>query len=190
MRFLLSLLTVFATSQAFAQIYSEEEIVKELPSTEYGVFRFEVTTKDEGSIQAANLTRPNLSAIYERLLQTNGALKTQVEKIYEANDCTPDGKYKDGDDMFCGSVSTLDEGNTVLWSYGRGGWASAGAMFKSFLTFTGAGTGRYTDAVLEVTTSVSVEAHQLEEGKPAVFDVVIDMSKFKEIEQEFEGVEK
>jgi hypothetical protein len=171
------------TFPAMADVFPGIKGVKEVPSGEPGVFKFEIS-EEQGGL-AAMYTEVELEELYSRLLNEYGPLKTIVKKIYDENGCKLDGKYRDDDagDLFCGELSSAYKNNTVLWSHGRGGWASAYATYKSFLTWTSAGTGHFTDAALEITTDVSVEARELGEG-PAKFDVIIDMSKFREIEMD------
>ncbi len=187
MKTLFLALVVLMSSMAQAAIYEDMTGVREIPTGRSGVFKFEITEID-GSGQAAAYTRPALNDLYLRALNQSSLLRQNVEAVYKANGCKPDGTYDDKDlsQMYCGEVSALDSAsNTVLWSYGRGGWMSAAAEYKSILTFTSAGTGRFTSAVLEVLTSVAVEAKSasIEVGQPVVFIVTIDMRKVREIPQ-------
>jgi hypothetical protein len=120
--------------------------------------------------------------LYQRLKDEYQPLKDQIAKIYKGNGCDVDGTVEGSDTFPCGDMSDLSKENTVMWSFGRSGWAEAASTRKTFLTWTNAGSGSLTDAVLELTTHITVSARDSpNDNGPAVFDVTIDMSKFAEI---------
>lgn len=173
------------SASAVAELYPGAQIT-EIPSGLDGIYKFQVSGGEDGP-QAAAYVYPNIAELYERASKDYAPLKALIEKIYADNGCDPNGRSSDPDfkDVFCGQINRADDSNTVLWSYGRGGWAGAGSQRKSFLTFTSAGSGGFTDAAIELTTDVSVNALNEPEGdQPVVFEVTVDMTSFKEIKRD------
>ena len=185
MRALLLASMIFVSQAALADIFPGVPNVVEIPSGRPGVYKFRIKEGPDGSWQAAAYTEPNLTELYARHAQEYRPLRDKLAAIYHESGCTPDGKYEDKEmgDLFCGEVSSLGEENTVLWNFARGGWMEAYATRKTFLTFMSAGSGRFTEPVLELTTSVGVVGvNQPDENTPAVFEVTIDMTGFKDIQ--------
>lgn len=191
MRLLTAFIFLVLSIPASAELYPGYDItVEEVPTGQPGVFKF--LLKGPDAYQAAAFTYPNLTELYERVLQENEAFKTAVNSVYDSNECDPDGTIKDipGEDdlnhVFCGALNGVDSGNTVLWSFGRGGWAEAGASYKSFLTFTSAGTGHFTYMALELSTDVFVNAVNSMPGNqdPIVFELNVDMSHFRVVPEQ------
>lgn len=186
MRFLCLVLLMVSSTYASAAVFPDVKNIKELKSDKPGIFKFRVTEDEKGGGQAANYAQPNLSELYPRLLKEHKGLRALVKKVYQSYECDVNGHFLDSklkDEGFCGELTGIEDANTVLWSFHRSGWMSANSVRKSFLTWQSAGTGNLTQATVEVTTKVSVEApEELNlDDKPPVFDVVIDMSKFREI---------
>lgn len=180
MRILSVLLISVLSSSAFAAIIESSGKVTEVRGAKPGIYKFLVEEPEQDGGQASSYTSPNLAEVFQRAKQDIPALKKLIAEIYKENGCTTDGKAI-GEDYFCGELNEVSEDNTVLWSYGRGGWASAGATRKSFLTFTTAGSGAFTEPVLEITTSVDVDSTSDPSAGAVVFEVTIDMTQFKRI---------
>ena len=153
MKFLGLLLVSFLGSIAFAQ----DEVVVELPSPRYGVYVFQIQNADAGQA-IAYIDESRLPRLFDRLAVESGAMKTAIEKIYAMNGCDPDGSVTGEDTFACGQLNDFSAANTVLWTYGRGGWMSGDATYRTFITFTTAGTGHFTQMSLIVESSISVEA--------------------------------
>lgn len=179
--------TLFSVTAGATDIFPGFTDVREVPTKTPGHFEFIVGESGKADGQAAMYTEPELEGLYERLLKDNSDFRKMVEGIYDANECKMDGHYKDPNlgDSFCGVLQGLNKTNTVLWSYGRGGWAAAYQSRRSFLTWTSAGSGAYTDVVIQLTTIVNVEAIETNNpDAPPVFKVTIDMTNFGEVKQQ------
>lgn len=178
---LMALLT-FCVVPAFASIFPDMEgieSVKEVPTGTPGLYKFIVTESESGHSQAAAYVNPKLEDLYVRTIAEYEPLQKTIKKIYADYGCVGASSPEDADNELCGHLNELGVSNTVLWSYGRGGWADAGAMKKSFISFTQDGSGGFTDVVLEVTTLIDVSAITWE--APVSFEVTIDMREHRQI---------
>lgn len=157
-----------------------EDVWTEIKTKNANQLVFEVTQSADGNGQAAEYaSAEKVALLYDRLLaDPKSQLAKVVAQTMKANGCKPDGTYADAEigGGLCGYIpAPAPQQNTVLVNFGRGGWASAGATFWSFHTFTSDGSGRFTEPVFAAQWSVGVEAksESLNEGQPAVFTVTI-----------------
>lgn len=178
--------TLFTVSASATDIFPGFKDIREVKTTTPGYFEFIVGEKGQVDGQAAEYTDPQLEGLYQRLLNENKEFRKIVEDIYDENGCTMDGKYKDKQlgDSFCGSLQELNKQNTVLWSFGRVGWMSAYQSRRTFLAWTSAGSGRYTDVAVQLTTVVSVEAIETPKQDALTYKVTVDMTNFGRLKQE------
>ena len=86
------------------------------------------------------------------------ALKAQIEKENCEENSTDENPWIDG----CGQVEVTKE---VLTSFGRGGWAGAGAYYTFFLGFRSAGTGRFFETTHMVQIMEDVNAVTKDDGE-------------------------
>lgn len=153
MKVLVLILVTVLGSAAFAQ----DEVVVELPSPRYGVFVFQIQNADAGQA-ITYIDESRLPHLFERVAAVAGDLKTAIEKVYWMNGCDPDGSIAGEETFECGQLNPFGAANTVLWTFGRGGWMSGDASYRTFMTFTTAGTGHFTQMAMIVESTISVEA--------------------------------
>ncbi len=113
-------------------------------------------TGKDGVSQAGSLVNgeQNQRFIQELLKDKNSQLaklKAEIELQNCEENSTEENSYIDG----CGEVELT---SAVVTSFGRGGWASAGAGYTLFVGFRSAGTGRFLDSTHMLNFSESVEA--------------------------------
>lgn len=91
----------------------------------------------------------------EELLKDKKSELSQLKKKIELENCeqesTEENPYIDG----CGEVELTA---MVQTSFGRGGWASAGAAYTFFVGFRNHGTGRFFNSTHMITITENVEA--------------------------------
>jgi hypothetical protein len=115
-----------------------------------------IETGANGESQAAVLVNGdyNQKFLDEMLKDKNSKLsklKAQIEIENCEENSTDENPYIDG----CGEVQIT---NSVETSFGRGGWASAGAGYSFFVGFRNSGSGRFFEATYLVNFSEGVEA--------------------------------
>ncbi|MGE3756232.1 MAG: hypothetical protein AB7H97_00660 [Pseudobdellovibrionaceae bacterium] len=143
----------------------------EVPSSQ--IYKQKFTFEEAGG-QAAVLVDPaHVTTLWEKMAQEDPeirALLKEMETIYECPVDAPE---------FCGRLNIPGPSNTVLLSYARGGWANAGGVYRSTLTYTMAGTGRITEPIADLEISIIVRAEDLKEGEevPKYFDVTVRLEK-------------
>jgi len=148
---LLSLVALSLTSNLYAA--EEQRSYKKTSSTEAVVT---ITTEETDSTQAASYVdgKENETFIKDLLKDSSSPLAKLVKEI-ELQNCeetsTPDNSWIDG----CGEVRIT---KTTLTSFGRGGWASAGAGYTFFVGFVSDGTGRFFESTHMVTITESADA--------------------------------
>ncbi len=57
--------------------------------------------------------------------------------------------------LACATLAEFSKENTVLWAYGKQGWPSARAEYRTFLTYRYPGTGAYQGVAFKVHSSIS-----------------------------------
>lgn len=115
-----------------------------------------IATGPEGESQAAVLVNGEQNQQFiDELLKDKSSKLAQLKAQIEMENCettsTDTETYIDG----CGEVRITP---AVVTSFGRGGWASAGAGYTFFVGFVEAGTGRFFEATYMIKMSESVEA--------------------------------
>lgn len=165
---------------SLATANASEDVWRELPSENPAIIRLQVTTS-EG--QAASFVDQEKVMLYAERLLADPRYQALAAARYAESGCDADGTNQndpntpDDDewaDSPCGSyLSDISDGNTVLWSFGRGGWASAGAEYRTFVTFMEAGTGRFTSVAFAVHSNISVESDTWDGGETNTYNVVI-----------------
>lgn len=115
-----------------------------------------IATGPEGESQAAVLVNGEQNQQFiDELLKDKSSklamLKAQIEMDNCETTSTDSETYIDG----CGEVRITP---AVVTSFGRGGWASAGAGYTFFVGFVEAGSGRFFEATYMVKMSEGVEA--------------------------------
>lgn len=178
MKFVTLLTVLLIPLTAISQ--STAERIDELPSPHYGTYVFHVLNPLAG--QAVNyIDETRLPSLFLRLAAEPGVLRQVITEVYHSYDCDPDGSMRGEDEFYCGDLNGFSRGNTVLWSYGRGGWAAGGATYRTFLTFTLAGTGRFTEMALVIESSIEAavinEDGVLERDETPIFEVVYRIEK-------------
>lgn len=153
MKFLGILLASLLGSIAFAQ----DEVVVELPSPHYGTYVFQIQNADAGQA-VTYIDESRLPHLFVRVANETGPLKAAIEKVYATNGCDPDGSVAGEETFECGQLNSFNTANTILWTYGRGGWMSGDASYRTYLTFTTAGTGHFTQMSMIVESTISVES--------------------------------
>ncbi len=121
-----------------------------------------IETDQLGGIQAASFVdgRENERFIQEMFKDKNSKLyqlRAAIEKENCNKNSTPEKPWIDG----CGQVTLTKEVET---SFGRGGWASAGAGYTFFIGFTNEGTGRFFDVSHMASIGEDVEAQTTTSG--------------------------
>ncbi len=138
-----------------SNLYASEETraYKKISNTEALVT---INTEETDGTQAAAYVdgKENDSFINDLLKDQTSPLAKLVKEI-ELKNCeatsTPDNTWIDG----CGEVRIT---KLTLTSFGRGGWASAGARYTFFVGFVSDGTGRFFDVSHMVTISETADA--------------------------------
>lgn len=148
---LLSALVLTFTTSIYAA--DETRIYKKVSSTEALVT---INTEETSGTQAAQYVdaQENEKFISELLKDESSPLAKLVKEI-ELQNCeatsTSENTWIDG----CGEVRIT---KTLMTSFGRGGWASAGAGYTFFVGFVSDGTGRFFDVSHMVTIYESADA--------------------------------
>ena len=151
----LILATLLFAQTAFAEETKKFEMVSDMAAL--------VTIHtDEEAIQAAGwVDGSDNQQFIDELLRMEGSALNKLKKQIELENCdsnsTPDNSWIEG----CGEVTITKE---VRTSFGRGGWASAGAGYTFFVGFTSDGTGRFFNSSHMVTILEDIEAQTNEEG--------------------------
>ena len=151
----LILATLLFAQTAFAEESKKFEMVSDMAAL--------VTIQtDEEAIQAAGwIDGSDNQQFIDELLRLEGSALIKLKKQIELENCetnsSPDNSWIDG----CGEVTITRE---VRTSFGRGGWASAGAGYTFFVGFTSDGTGRFFNSSHMVTLLEDIEAQTNEEG--------------------------
>jgi hypothetical protein len=86
----------------------------------------------------------------------------KLKKEIELANCEETSKGEETWIDMCGEVTITP---TIRTSFGRGGWAEAGAGYTFFIGFTSDGTGRFFDVSHMVTISEGVEAEFSDQGE-------------------------
>lgn len=147
---LLGLLVLTLSNAALA---GETRTYKKLSSSEATVT---IKTEETEYTQAAGYVdgQENEKFIADLLKDPSSPLAKVAREIEQENcgeTSTADNSWIDG----CGEVTITKE---VRTSFGRGGWASAGAGYTFFIGFTSDGTGRFFDVSHMVTIFESADA--------------------------------
>ncbi|MBY0415535.1 MAG: hypothetical protein K2Q18_15285 [Bdellovibrionales bacterium] len=152
---ILSIASVHATeSREYKKVSSTEAVVK-------------IQTEEQDGTQAAAYVdaQENKKFIADLRKDKNSALAKLISEIELANcetNSTEENPWIDG----CGQVIITD---SVLTSFGRGGWASAGAGYSYFIGFQSDGSGRFFESDYILTIYESVEAQAKDDGNYAGF---------------------
>lgn len=173
---ILGLLVLSLANNTFA---SETRTYKKVSSTEATVV---IKTEETEYTQAAGYVdgQENEKFISELLKDSSSPLAKIVKEIELANceqTSTPENTWIDG----CGEVTITKE---VRTSFGRGGWASAGAGYTFFVGFTSDGTGRFFDVSHMVTIFESADAQTNEETADYNGEIIktLQLSDIKKLE--------
>jgi hypothetical protein len=121
-----------------------------------------IQTEETDSTQAAiYVDEKENKKFIDDLLSDPNSLLAQLKSKIELENCeansTLENTWIDG----CGEVTVTE---FVRTSFGRGGWASAGASYTFFVGFTSDGTGRFFDVSHMVTISESADAQTNNDG--------------------------
>lgn len=155
--FVLGLLVLSLSNSVWAN--AETRSYKKVSSTEATVTI--KTEETDGTQAAVYVDAKENKQFIEALLKDESSPLYKIAREIEKEMCdavsTPDNSWIDG----CGEVTITDE---VRTSFGRGGWASAGAGYSFFIGFTSDGTGRFFDVSHMVTIGESADAQTNDEG--------------------------
>lgn len=155
--FILGLLVLSLSNSVFA---AETRTYKKVNASEATVT---IKTEETDGTQAAAYVDGNENEQFiNELLKDESSPLYKLAREIEQEMCdatsTPDNSWIDG----CGEVTITKE---VRTSFGRGGWASAGAAYTFFIGFTSDGTGRFFDVSHMITIGESADAQTTEEGE-------------------------
>ncbi len=173
---ILGLLVLSLSNSVFA---AETRTYKKADSTAATV---SIKTEETDYTQAAGYVdaQENEQFIAELLKDPSSPLAKLVKEIELANceqTSTPENKWIDG----CGEVTITE---AVRTSFGRGGWASAGAGYTFFVGFTSDGSGRFFDVSHMVTIFEAAEAQTKEESGDYSGEIIkyLSLSEIKKLE--------
>lgn len=155
--FTLGLLVLSLSNSVWA---SESRTYKKISAQEAVV---SIKTKETDGTQAAAYVdaQENKQFIADLLKDPTSPLykvAKEIEKEMCDAESTPENSWIDG----CGEVTLTEE---VRTSFGRGGWASAGAGYTFFIGFTSDGSGRFFDVTHMVTIAESADAQTTDDGE-------------------------
>lgn len=145
-------------------------------------YHYDFIVKTEGSQAAEFVSTEKVIESWKRLVANNETVKNAIKEVYTANECDVDGTYSDPelDEVYCGDLADFSSFNTVLFAFGRGGWAGAGAGYRTFLTFTSAGTGHFTSIAMDVDSSIDVNAEgEMQDDGTVEFRVSVGFQKIR-----------
>lgn len=175
--FVLGLLVLTLSNNLFAD--TETRTYKKISATEATVT---IKTEETDGAQAAGYVdaQENERFISELLKDPASPLYKIAKKIENDmcdSESTPDNSWIDG----CGEVTITKE---VRTSFGRGGWASAGAGYTFFVGFTSDGTGRFFDVSYMVTIGESADAQTDDNGEyNGIVIKSLSLAEVKKLEQ-------
>jgi hypothetical protein len=122
----------------------------------------EISEMEEGPQAAAYVDGQENEKFINDLLKDPESELYKLARQIEQENCEetskPDEPWIDG----CGEVTVTKE---IRTSFGRGGWAGAGAVYTFFIGFTNAGTGHFFDVSHMINISEGVEAQTNDDGE-------------------------
>jgi hypothetical protein len=148
-----------------AQLFANSEELEEIRTyKKTGATTAEVLIQNADTQAAMYIDGNENAQFISELLEDSQSPLSKLAKEIQDEMC---GDMTDEEDMpldySCGYV---DLSNTVMTSYGRGGWMSAGASYTFFMGFRHAGTGRFFESTHMITIHESVEATVDENYEP------------------------
>lgn len=162
----------------FTSAFADQDVKKTY--SKVAADKVEVLIEAGDSVQAASfIDREETEKFLKGMLKDKNSKLSQLKSKLEIENCDTNSNDEESWIEGCGEVELTP---FVQTSYGRGGWASAGAGYSFFVGFRSDGTGRFFEANYLVNFYESVEAIGEGENFDGKYLKTLELTSVKKID--------